>query len=167
MHDEAHRYVAEQVGKRGPFVSVLEVGSRDINGSVRSLFDEHDTVFEGVDIVAGPGVDCVCDATQALPRGPYDAVVATEVFEHCRRWPLIVRNAYGALMGGGVLIVTMAGPGRLPHSAVDGGRLQPDEWYRNVDPRWLDCALRVVGFEDVDVDVMGVDVRATAAKGAS
>lgn len=165
MHDAAFRYVAEQVGLRGPFVSVLEIGSRDINGSVRGLFDHHDTVYEGVDLLAGEGVDFVCDAAEWLPTGPYDAVVSCEVFEHCAGWPNIVANAYSALMAGGVLLLTMAGLGRAPHSAADGGPLWADEFYRNVDPSALRAVLEDVGFVEVGVDVLDADVRAVAVKG--
>lgn len=167
MHPAAHDYIANQVARRCPFVSVLEIGSRDINGGIRDLFDRHDTVFEGVDIVEGAGVDWVCDATITLPKGPYDCVVCCEVFEHLRGWPRIVRNAHRVLMTGGVLMVTMAGPGRVEHSAVDGGALRPDEWYRNVDPECLRRALGYAGFGEVDVDQAGADVRATGVKGAA
>jgi hypothetical protein len=167
MHAAAYEWVAQQVVKRGPFVSVLEVGSRNINGGVRDLFNGHDTVFEGVDIVDGPGVDYVCDATIELPTGPYDAVVCCEVFEHCARWPQIVKRAHLALMDRGVVLLTMAGPGRPPHSAADGGQLGAGEFYRNVEPACLGRALRAAGFTNVEVDVLDTDVRAVAVKGVS
>ena len=37
---------------------VLEVGSLDINGSVRDLFSDCD--YTGVDLALGPGVDLAC-----------------------------------------------------------------------------------------------------------
>jgi hypothetical protein len=39
-------------------VSVLEVGSLNINGTVRDFFDAKEYV--GVDLIEGPGVDRVC-----------------------------------------------------------------------------------------------------------
>ena len=38
-------------------VSVLEVGSLDINGSIRNLFDA--TIYIGVDLEEGPSVDVI------------------------------------------------------------------------------------------------------------
>lgn len=151
MHDAAHAYVAARAAEHGPFVAVLEIGSRNINGSIRELFTG--AVYEGVDIEPGAGVDYVCDATHELPTGPYDCVVSTEVFEHVENWSAIVVNAFGVLMPGGVLIATMAGPGRSPHSALDGGTVRPGEFYGNVEPADLTDALLTAGFTDFDLDV--------------
>lgn len=162
MHDAVRQWVADKVAVRGPFVSVLEVGSRNVNGGVRDLFG--DCVYEGVDLEPGDGVDYVCDATLGLPEGPYDCVVSCEVFEHAERWELILGHAAKALMPGGVLIVTAAGPGRPEHSAVDGAQLRAGEWYANVDPGVLSAELLHVGFTEIEIDLTGTDVRAVAVK---
>jgi hypothetical protein len=59
----------------------------------------------------------------------------------------------------------MAGPGREPHSAVDGGpRLYAGEHYRNIDPAALLDVLVSAGFSGVLVDQSTDpdDVRAVA-----
>lgn len=111
---------------------VLEIGSVNINGTVRGLFPGAD--YTGIDIVAGEGVDVVADgATYTPPDGEFfDLIISTEVLEHAENAPLILANAYRLLRPGGVLILTAAGEGRRPHSAVDGGELRPGEFYRNV-----------------------------------
>lgn len=147
VHPEARRWIEGQVAQSGPFVSVLEIGSRNINGGVRDLFPN--SVFEGVDLVEGDGVDFVCDASVSLPSGPYDAAMCFEVFEHTAAWPQILANVYDVLMPDGVLILTMAGPGRAPHSAVDGGQVRPGEFYANVQPAELFDELSRAGFVDV------------------
>lgn len=163
MHAAAHDFVAAQVAELGPFVSVLEVGSRNINGGVRGLFG--DCVYEGVDIEPGEGVDYVCDATVWLPTGPYDCVVCCEVFEHEAGWPRIITNAHGVLMPGGVVLLTMAGPGRAPHSAADGGPLRGNEFYGNVQPDDLFDALSSAGFTEIVINVSEPgDVYAAATK---
>ncbi len=143
MHMAAYAFVERAVAALGPFCSVLEIGSRNVNGGVRDLFG--DCVYEGVDKEPGPGVDWVCDATKDLPSGPYDCVVCCEVFEHEQEWPRIVERAARVLMRGGALIVTAAGPGRAEHSAIDGGRLHADEWYANIEPAALFERARIVG----------------------
>lgn len=143
MHAAAHDFVERTAIQFGPFCSVLEIGARDVNGGIRELFG--DCVYEGVDIAPGAGVDFVCDASEFLPTGPYDCVVCCEVFEHTPRWPKIILNAAKVLMPGGLLIVTAAGPGRAPHSAVDGGPLRGDEFYCNVDPAALRVAVEEAG----------------------
>lgn len=164
MHDAAHSFIARQVAARAPFVSALEIGSRNINGGVRDLL-ANDCVYEGVDLTPGEGVDFVCDATVWLPKGPYDLVLCCEVFEHCADWPAIVANSFSVLMPKGVAMFTMAGPGRAPHSAVDGGPLRGAEFYANVQPSDLAAALVSAGFGDVELDAsVHGDLYAVAVK---
>lgn len=165
MHPAAYRWVAGTAAGLGPFRSVIEAGSRDMNGSVRPLFPGADYV--GVDIEAGPGVDVVADALRWQPDRRAGAVVCVEVLEHLAEWAGLLANMRLWLEPGGTLILTCAGPGRRPHSGIDGRRrLHPGEWYRNVDPDDLARVLRRAGYVDVDVDVFGSDVRATARRAA-
>ena len=148
MHEAAYRWVAEKVAQFGPFEDVLEVGSRNINGTVRPLFG--DAHYVGIDIVAGDGVDMVADALEVETLNVYDAIVCCEVFEHEPRWPLIVDRFADWLIPGGAVLATMAGPGRLPHSAQDGGPLHAGEWYANIDP--FDLA-SVAGRSGLKIDI--------------
>jgi cyclopropane fatty-acyl-phospholipid synthase-like methyltransferase len=145
-------------------VSILDIGGRNINGTPRPLFPNA-TVYTVLDIAPGEGVEIVADAAEWSPDRRYDVVVCCEVFEHTDVWPAILRTAYKALDDGGVLIATMAGPGRAPHSAVDGGpHLYDGEHYGNVEPADLETALAAAGFRDVTVheQTESHDVRAVA-----
>jgi SAM-dependent methyltransferase len=108
-------------------------------------------------------VDVVADAATWVPDREYDLVVCTEVFEHAERWRDICATAWRAAKPGGRLILTMAGPGRAGHSAVDGGPLRDGEYYRNVDPFDLSDVL-TKAWEGVVVDQFRTDVRAIAVK---
>lgn len=70
--------------------SVLEVGSRDVNGSLRSIISAWAPErYVGVDIASGPGVDVVCSAEGIVERlGPesFDIVISTEMVEHVKNW---------------------------------------------------------------------------------
>lgn len=159
MHAAAHDYVARH--RTDKYISVVEIGSRDINGTVRDLFPAADYV--GVDLTAGNGVDVVADAATWKPKRKVDVVVCCEVFEHTATWPDIVWSAANTMLraGTGRLIVTAAGPGRAPHSAVDGGPLRDGEFYANVDPDELAQTMIDAGFVDVEIDEVPGDVRAT------
>lgn len=116
--------------------AVVELGSLDINGSVRQLF--MGTHYLGVDMQQGPGVDAVADAADFDPPFSPDTVVCCEVLEHAHAAREIVENAHRMLAPGGVFIMTCAGDGREPHSAVDGGPLEyiaggQGMHYRSVD----------------------------------
>jgi hypothetical protein len=117
-----------------------------------------------VDVEPGPGVDVVADAATYVPPAPPACVVCCEVLEHAVTAPVIVSNAGAMLQPGGLLIVTAAGAGRAPHSAVDGGPLRPGEYYRNVEAN--DLLGWLAGFDHVRVTTNrpAGDIYATARK---
>lgn len=159
MHDAALAYV-NRFASSDP-IDVLEFGSRDINGSPRRLWPN--ATWFGVDVVDGPGVDEVADAA-TWSGDPADVVVCCEVFEHTDCWREIVANMAAHTRPGGRVIVTAAGPDRLPHSAVDGGPLRDGEFYANVHPAELLEALSSAGLTQVDVVVNGGDVYGTGVR---
>jgi hypothetical protein len=140
MHAQAFDFIAHHAGTVSP-TSVLELGSLDINGGIRSLFAGANH-YHGLDVVEGPGVDEVADAADWRPQQRFDVVVSTEVLEHAPRWPDVVCNAWAALESGGTLLLTCATDPRPPHSAVDGWGLRDGEWYANVGPQQLLGLLR-------------------------
>ena len=144
MHAEAFAFVEATVAEHGPWSSVLEIGGRNVNGTIRDLF-ECDS-YTALDIADGPGVDIVADAATWQPIRTYDCVVCCEVFEHTPAWPQILRTAAAALNPAGTLIITAASWPRAPHSAVDGGPLRGGEFYCNVDSNDLADQLGAAGF---------------------
>lgn len=162
MHVEADEYVSRYA--TGAPLDILDIGGRNINGSPRRHFPA--AQYTVLDIEDGWGVDICADATTWQPDRQYDRVVCTEVFEHTQQWPAILETAFAALRSGGDIILTMAGPGREPHSGYDGGSLRNGEWYDNVYPWDLARALEKVGFRDADVEYLAAsfDTRARAVK---
>ncbi len=163
MHPEAHAWVANH--HTAEPVSVLDIGGRDINGTVRDLFPRAE--YTALDILPGDGVDIVADAATWTPDRTFDVVVCCEVFEHTAVWPQICATAYKATAPGGRFIVTCAGPGRAPHSAIDGQfRLHPGEHYENVSAEDLARVLGDCGFVDVAAEQRTgpCDTRAVAWK---
>lgn len=167
MHQAAYDFVASVIAANDRLEHVIELGSRDMNGSVRPLFVDAAT-YVGIDVVAGAGVDEVVSVDEMdtwTPRRLAAAVVCCEVLEHVEDFASVLAAAHRALDDGGLLIVTAAGPGRRPHSGITGRRhLQPGEYYGNVDPAELAAKLADVGFESIDVTVALNDVRATARR---
>jgi SAM-dependent methyltransferase len=136
VHVQAYDFVARHArdarhADDGAAVAVLEIGSLDVNGSVRPLFP-HAARYHGIDIAPGPGVDEVADAADWRCDGAFDVVVSTEVLEHAPRWRDVLENAWAALVPGGRLLMTCATEPRPPHSAVDGWDVREGEWYENV-----------------------------------
>jgi hypothetical protein len=143
MHAAAHNYVkriAREHGLTTPGTAV-ELGAFDVNGSARGVFAK-DTVWTGVDVRAGRGVDVVADGAEWQPEEPVGLVLCTEVLEHCPHWRKVLTNAAKMLAPGGALIVTAAGPGRTPHGC-DGGDVG-DEHYEHISPAQLTAHLKRV-----------------------
>lgn len=163
MHGEAYEFILSTTGKnKMPEGLVVEIGSRNINGTIRGCFKEP---YVATDVAPGPGVDVVADGATYEPPQPAAIVVCCEVLEHARNAPEICANAYRILAPGGVFLVTAAGTGRAPHSAVDGGRLNPGEFYRNVTETDLRAWLADFSECDVTVNPRANDIYAVAWKG--
>jgi hypothetical protein len=168
MHFSAFDYVHSQLEKSGPRKRVLEIGARDVNGSVRRLFIGSEYV--GLDVADGPGVDVVSFPKEyiASHKGEFDTVVCVETLEHDPCPGTTIRAARSALVDdGGLFIVTTASVGRKPHSGVDGGPLREGEHYENIKAEdlhwWLYSAFGEGHFE---IEEWGVrDIRATAWTG--
>jgi SAM-dependent methyltransferase len=118
---------------------VLEVGSRNLNGSVREVVAAGE--YHGIDLRAGPGVDEVADAATYTAPEPFDLVVCCEVLEHVPEWDLIVRAVARNLRPGGRAVITCAGPGRPEHSGIEATDLKPGEFYANPKPSVLASCL--------------------------
>jgi Methyltransferase domain len=157
MHGAAYLWVADHVPDNPGHV--LDIGGRNVNGSVRGLFPSAAS-WTCLDIMPGQGVDIVADAGTWTPVRPYDTILCLEVFEHTANWPDILGTIKRALSKDGYAILTMAGLGRAPHSGVDGNALRPGEHYGNVSGHALRIAAEEAGFGHVHVDVLGPDTRA-------
>lgn len=174
MHTEVLSWVASSIEvykdsdkAKSSGLNVLEFGSLDINGSVRSLFDEliaGGGSYLGIDVQEGPGVDLVADASVYNGDVDYDIVVCCEVFEHTALWQKIIKNAHSLLVPGGMFVATMAGEGRPPHSAIDENPIRDWEYYKNVTSQMLESALGATGFSSYSVDVYRTDTRCIALK---
>ena len=139
MHDSVMAFVAEALPP--PLVRgarVLEVGSLDVNGSVRSILQPLAATYVGIDIRPGPGVDVVCDAARAGDLGTFDVVVSTEMLEHAESWQLALYGMTFATRLGGRLVLTTRGPGAGRHD-------HPGDYWRFTVPM-LSAAMVRLGF---------------------
>ena len=114
--------------------NVLDIGSRDFNGSNRYLFTGG--TYTGVDSMPGPNVDLVSRAHEIdLPDGSFDMIVSTEMLEHDQFRAKSLARMVKMLKTGGHLLITCAAPGRPVHGIDEysGG----DPYYQNVDAKTL------------------------------
>jgi hypothetical protein len=150
MHASAYQFVLQCAVGYAPD-RVLEFGSYDVNGSVRDLFPG--TLYVGLDIRPGPGVDMVWDG-HTLPQSLHDAfdcVVSTETLEHAQYPGAVVAAMIAALADTGTLIITAASPKRMPHGC-DGGPVVPaHEHYQGISTDnlrgWIGDACTILALE--------------------
>ena len=111
---------------------VLEVGSLDVNGSLRPYVESLGPArYVGVDIAPGPRVDEVLDASKLVERfgaDAFDVVLTTEMVEHIRDWRTVVRNLKRVVRPGGMLLVTTRSIGFPYHGyPYDFWRYEPED----------------------------------------
>lgn len=163
MHSAAYAYVAARVESLRQLarehtgdpsladLTIIEVGSYNVNGSIRDLFAECAS-YTGMDRRPGPGVDVVSRVQQMqLPEAErVDLVISCEALEHDSDPKGHLAACMGLLSIGGHLIVTCASPERAPHGN-DGGPLATNEDYGGIGSHELYVWLRDLGAIDVSV----------------
>lgn len=129
MHRSAleigHLFVANYW--RRDFECVVDIGSYDVNGSLRSFIPE-EALYIGVDLESGPGVSVVkaIEAMCPLEDGCADVVVCTSVFEHDDFfWQTFVDMAR-LLKPEGLLYINAPSNGWFHLHPTDSWRFYPD-----------------------------------------
>lgn len=134
-HDQQRRYV-EKLKKKAPDFfkeqKVLEVGSLNINGTVRDFFER--CSYVGIDVGPGDGVDVVCEGQNYnAPDNTYDTVCSLECFEHNPYWIETFTNMIRVCRPGGLVFFTCATEGRAEHGT---SRTNPVDSPLTVDLGW-------------------------------
>ena len=123
---EAERFKHDYLASLPPFLSVGDVGSYDVNGSLRPVFSEY--VYTGLDVVSGPNVDVVLPDSYAwLGVKQFDVVVSANTAEHVKRVWDWTRSLASILRPGGLLWMHSAGLSIGYHeNPVDCWRMYPE-----------------------------------------
>lgn len=131
----------EVVNKR-----VLDVGSYDVNGSLRYVFEmlEPDE-YVGTDIVEGPGVDVVCPAQELVKQfgqERFDIVVSASMLEHTQDWRTAVSNMKRVCKKGGLIFLIVPSSWRRHEHPHDYWRFPKSK----VEAMFSDCI--ILNFEE-------------------
>lgn len=158
MHESVIRFVMANLSEnevKGK--TVLEVGSANVNGSVRPFVESlGPESYCGIDLAPGPGVDRVVSVNAlggkyAIER--YSVVLSCEMLEHAEHWQGALESM--CTLTGETFLLTCRGPGFQRHNPPDHWRFRPDDLFRAVEY----FGLRVVRCGN-DPQVAGVFLKA-------
>jgi hypothetical protein len=97
-------------------VKVLEIGSLNINGTVRQFFNNCD--YTGVDLAVGKDVDVVqFGHLLKYADGHFNTSISCECFEHDEHWAKTFSNM--VRMTNGLVVMTCATIGRPEHGTFN------------------------------------------------
>lgn len=110
-----------------PKAKVLELGSYDVNGSLRSHAPKT-TEYVGLDLEAGPGVDFVVEPGKPWPveDDHFDLVLASSVFEHDPMFWLTFLQMVKKARTGGYIYISAPSNGSVHRYPEDHWRFYPD-----------------------------------------
>ena len=96
---------------------VLDVGSGDINGNNRFLFDNCE--YDGNDVIEAPNVTIVSKTKNLLfDSNTFDTIISTECFEHDPDYKESLQKIYDMLKPNGLFLFTCASTGRAEHGTL-------------------------------------------------
>lgn len=113
--------------------TVLDVGSLNINGTNRYLFENYQ--YTGIDIGPGSNVDVVCKGHEFTSPTLFDIVLSTECFEHDIHYAATITNCVKLTKPGGLFLFTCASVGRPEHGT---SRTQTAWGSPYTDEQWPD-----------------------------
>ena len=126
---------------------VLEIGSMNINGTVRIFFSN--CFYHGIDVAQGKCVDEVSWAHEHN-GGPYDTIISCETLEHDPFLNKTLTKIPTLLKPDGLLVITAAGPNRKEHGTLTNSphlsgtcKTEYGNYYRNVQKQDLISGLKL------------------------
>jgi hypothetical protein len=128
--DKMRLFVEQYLGaRRGEPLVIHDLGSQDVNGSYRELFDSPRWRYTGLDMVPGDNVDLVLKTPYAwreVASGSVDVLVSGQAFEHIRYVWITMLEVARVLKPGGLCIVIAPSSGPEHRYPVDCWRFYPD-----------------------------------------
>jgi hypothetical protein len=133
--------------------NVLEIGSLNINGSIRDFFEQ--CVYVGVDIGPGKDVDLVARGENlAYHDESFDVVASCECFEHNPEWVRTLENMIR--MSSKLVFFTCATTGRVEHGTPRTNHHDAPycgDYYRNLTEDDIRASIDLSAFKEYEFSV--------------
>lgn len=157
MTPGVRQWAAKQL-KALPAGDVLEIGSLDVNGGVAQFLNGGHR-YTGIDLVSGPGVDVVGDATGHIEDDSWDAILAFDCLEHDPHWWDTAQAIARGLRPGGKAIVTVPDVGYPRHHEPDYYRWTKSGVEQMLPPLSLSSLETIKEFVTVEADDRDIVLR--------
>jgi SAM-dependent methyltransferase len=146
IYNQVKAWVEKYLDLKG--ADALEIGSYNVNGTVRDLFGRCCNTYTGIDMQDGPGVDVAMNAHEIdhwYNDDEFDIVIWLEAMEHDDAFWITMRNINRIIKPDGYVI--MSAPGiSFPYHAF------PEDYWR-----FTEDAFRVLlrGWKVLEVKTVG------------
>ena len=128
-------------------VKMLEIGSLNINGSIRQYFNNStydgvdldsgsfsNSTYVGVDLDSGRDVDLICGGHLVDHEdNTYDTSGSCNCFEHNPYWVETFQNMYRMTKSGGLIFITVPTTGHPEHGTT---RIKPEDSPPTIGKGW-------------------------------
>lgn len=142
-------------------LKILDVGSLDVNGSLRDIFPSN-CEYTGIDFAAGKNVDLVLEDPYCFPfsNEEFDVVLCSSVFEHSVFFWKLYIELLRIAKPHGLIYINAPSNGYIHRYPVDCWRFYPDsgialeQWGRENDyyPKLIESFTAGNESEDIRVD---------------
>lgn len=131
MHVSSYQHMQRLVAThldRDRAIEAIDIGSYDVNGSYRTLFDSPKWRYTGVDLEKGPGVDVVLASPYRFPFASrsVDVIVSGQAFEHVEFFWMSWLEMIRVLKPGGLIFLIAPSRGPEHRYPQDCWRFYPD-----------------------------------------
>ncbi|MFM2344637.1 MAG: hypothetical protein RLZZ210_1248 [Pseudomonadota bacterium] len=111
-----------------PDFTIGEIGSQNVNGSIRDIKPEAIKNYIGIDFIQANGVDVVLTDPYSLPfaDNSLDCIISSSVFEHSEMFWLVFNEIMRVLKPEGLFYLNTPSNGFFHRYPVDCWRFYPD-----------------------------------------
>ncbi len=116
-------------GREKERLKIFDLGSCDINGSYRPIFNKHLWSYQGLDLEKGPNVDILLKDPYRLAEirsSSADVFISGQVFEHIEYFWITMLEIARVLKTGGLCCIIAPSSGYVHRYPVDCWRFYPD-----------------------------------------
>jgi SAM-dependent methyltransferase len=133
MHKSAYNNIENYTDRflkkiEGKQAKILDVGSMDVNGTLKPIFKNRGWQYTGIDISAGKNVDIVLSNhyKYPFPDNTFDAAVSSSCFEHDEMFWLTFKEVVRVIKDGGYFFLCAPYKDGIHRVPVDCWRFLPD-----------------------------------------